>query len=167
MGLRANEQTLGRLGTTIEMHAEATLRSLELLRAIEDTIRELVYDRRFYKGFAEDAAKFTKDIQKKKPEKPLDSEGKLGDILTRGQEAAHRLYDSLIKRRESARNDPEVHDEDGLVDEFTTTIHVLADLHNKLNELRWSVGEHDAELEGIRGMTLKTPAEIESALKAL
>lgn len=167
MGIRATEGTLGRLGATVEWHANETLRSLELLRAIEETISALVYDRKFYEQFAVDALKFANEVKNRKPEEPLDPKGELDEILARGQEAAHKLYDSLINRRQFAREDPNVKEEDGLVDEFTRTISVLADLHNKLNDLRWVVGEHDAELEKIRGSNLKTPAEIEQALKSL
>ena len=72
-----------------------------------------------------------------------------------------------MNRRDHAEQDQDVKEEDGLVDEFTRTISVLSDLHNKLNDLRWAVGEHDADLEKPGTKNLKTPAQVEDALRSL
>lgn len=167
MGLRATELTLGRLGTNIASHAYESLRSLEVLRAIEDTISALTYDRKFYKEFSGVAEEFAKNVKGGKPSKILDVNGDLEATLARAQQAAKDHHDSLITRRRLAEENPEVNDEDGLVEEFTRTISVLADLHNKINELRWAVGEHDADLENPGSKNLKNAAEIEEALKSL
>jgi len=167
MGLRATELTLARLGTNIASHANESLRSLQVLRAIEDTISALTYDRKFYKEFAEVAEGFAKNVKGGNPVKILDPNGDLEATLARAQQAAKDLYESLITRRSLAEEDPEVNDEDELVDEFTRTISVLADLHNKINDLRWAVGEHDADLEKPGSKHLKNAAEIEDALKSL
>lgn len=167
MELRATELTLGRLGTNIASHAYESLRSLQVLRAIEETISALTYDRKFYKEFAAVAGEFAKTVKSGKPDRILDLNGDLEATLARAQQAAKDLYDSLITRRRLAEEDLQVNDEDGLVEEFTRTINVLADLHNKINDLRWAVGEHDADLEKPGAKHLKTAAEIEDALKSL
>lgn len=168
--IRATGVTLGRLGADVVTRTESSLESLRdigLLRAIENTISGLTYDRRFYGEFAETAAEFTRDIASGRNPVAIDPEGKLEETLSRAQEAAHAVYDALIEKRQSARDDEDVRDGDGLVEEFSRTITVLADLHNKLNELRWTVGEHDADLEPKGDKRLQSAQQIEDALKSL
>jgi len=161
MGIRATELTLDRLGTNVVSHANESLRSLKVIRAIEETISALSYDSKFYKEFADVAGKFAQDVRGAKATKPLDPQGKLEEVLARAQQSAKDLYDSLVSKRRYAEQDPNVNDEDCLVDEFTKTIAVLADLHNKLNELRWAVGEHDVNVssDGDKNSRTFTSAE--------
>ncbi len=167
MEIRATEVTLNRLGTDVFTHAEQGMRSIDLLRNIEDTISGLAYDRRFFGEFAQTAADFTRDIASSRKGVPIDPDGKLEETLSKAQEAAHSLHGTYVRKRRFAREDPNVRDEDGLVEEFTQTLAVLADLHNKLNELRWTIGEHDADLEPKGDQRLQSAQQIEDALKSL
>lgn len=119
-------------------------RNLELLRKIEVTIDGLCYDQTFFGGIAQFARKLEEYLRAATLIKPIDEDGKGEESLLRAQAETKKYYDALIRRRESARRDPAVTEEDGLVDAFTSTIAVVAELHNAVNDLRWAVGEHDA-----------------------
>jgi hypothetical protein len=161
----ADLETLDRLSSDVVSDAQ---RSLQLLREIETTIQALCYDRTRFEGaakFAHSAAEAFKHLMR---DKPFDLEGKAEEKLLEAQRAARGLYDGLVEKRAVAQQDARLDDEDGVVEEYTRAIAVVADLHNGLNELRWAIGEYDADVAPKRkGKVLETAADIESFLKAL
>lgn len=162
----ADLETLDRLSSDVVSDAQ---RSLHLLRDIETTIQALCYDRTRFEGVAKFAHAVAEAFRngRIKRDKPFDPEGKAEESLLRAQEAARKLYDRLIERRDAARQDERLADEDGVVDEFTRTIVVMADLHNGLNELRWAIGEYDADIAKGSGPILGSARELEGFLKSL
>jgi len=157
-------ETLDRLSSDVVSDAQ---RSLDLLRAIETTIQALCYERTRFEGAAKFAHRAAEAFRNVKRDKPFDPEGKAEEKLLDAQRAAKKLYDRLIEKRGHAQKDERLTDEDGVVDEYTRTIGVVADLHNGLNELRWAIGEYDADLAKGKGPILRSAGEIESFLKAL
>jgi hypothetical protein len=139
---------LTRFGEDVEHYSA---RSLELLRDIESTIEALQYDQRLCEPLCTLATTCSDRLRTSERVKELDPTGKIEATMLRAQGAAKALYDELIRRRQAARADHRVKDEDGLVDEFSRTISCVADLHNAINALRWALGEHDADLSPISG----------------
>lgn len=161
----ASARTLSVLGDDILTGAT---RSLKLLKDIEETISSLCYDQRYYGVLTSIANDAAENIRKAPRVKLLDQDGSIEEKLLRGQNAAHDLYTQLIEKRKSAIFDPQLTDEDGVAEEFTRTIEVVAKMHNAINELRCALGEYDADLSPRRdGPLLKNSEEIETFLSAI
>ncbi len=163
-GNNPNVRTLLVLGEDVITGAQ---RSLELLKAIEETISALCYAQKKYSAMTAFAKLEEEAIRKAQYAKPLDPEGSIEDKLLLAQNATKELHQALIEKRGLVRS-PEIREEDGLEEELERTIKVVAELHDALNDLRWVVGEHDANLSSSRkGQTLKSPEEIEKFLSSL
>lgn len=140
---------------------EEGLRSLDLLRAIDKTIssvNRLAAQLHADAGFAEKLISALKDINDE-----IDPEGSISEQLEKAQTTVNKLYDNLIIRRESSREDERLSDEDGIEDAYTEVIAAAADLQNNLNDLRWAINEHDADLS----KTSKTYTNAKELLKDL
>ena len=143
-------------------------RSLGLLRDIDRTIAGLCYDQQHFKSFAEIALKTAESIRKAPCIKILDAEGAIEEKLRRGQEAARQMRACLIAGRDSASEDPDLTEEDGVVEEFDCTIEAVTDLHNAIDELRIVLGEHEADVSTrVEGRVFSTPEEIDGYLSSL
>lgn len=161
----ASTRTLSSLGDDILTGAN---RSLRLLKDIEETISSLCYDQRYYAALTDITKDAADNIHKAPRLKMLDPDGSIEEKLLCGQNVAHKLYTQLIERRKSAISDPQLTDEDGVAEEFTRTIGVVAKMHNAINELRLAVGEYDADLSPKKeGKVLKSAEEIEEFLSAI
>jgi hypothetical protein len=160
----ADLETLGRLSEDVVSDAR---RSLALLRDIETTIQALCYERTRFEGPAKFAHLAAEGIRGAKRVRQLDPEGEAEAKLLKAQNIMRDLYNKLVEKREYARHDDRLTEEDGVVDEFTRTISVVADLHNGLNELRWAVGEFDADLAKGSGPIHESAGELEGFLKTL
>lgn len=160
-------EALDNLGQDVLSHAERAQRSLRLLRQIEDTISALCYERRLFEAMAKFVHEICEDIKHRKPVQPIDPHGTVWENLEKAQAAMKRLYETMVEKREYARNDPDLTEEDGVADEYTRSIAVVADLHNGINELRWAIGEHDAELEPKSGRGVSDRASLERQLDSL
>jgi len=161
----ADLETLDRLSSDIVSDAQ---RSVQLLRAIETTIRALCYERTKFEAAAKFVHQFAEAVKAAKRGKTeLDPKGVVEKNLLDAQSAVHKLYDELIEKRQSARDDHRLTEEDGVAEEYTTAIAVVADLHNGLNELRWAIGEYDADVAPRGARRALTVDEMEGFLKAL
>lgn len=130
------------LDFTAAVQADAT-RSLDLLRAIENTLvwlERLTGQLRTDAAFAEKANAGLVAL-----EGAIDPEQEIQNALEEAQHEVEELYNLLIDKRQHGRNDGQLTDEDGIEDAYTDAISQAADLHNAINSLRWSIGEHDID----------------------
>ena len=144
-------------------------RDLSLLQAIEQTIDALLLQQKRISADAQFANTMAKRISEIKPATPLDSDSDVGKLLGQAQEGVKRYYDLLIVKRQSAIDDARLADEDGVVEEYSRTIALAAELYNALNSLSWAIGEHDAEFSPRKkdGPVLSSPEAIDAYLKTL
>lgn len=108
-------------------------------------------------NFAEKLTAVLKDIDGE-----IDRDGLISEQLEKAQASVNELYNVLIKKREYGRDD-EMLSDDGIEDAYTEVIAVASDLHNNLNDLRWAINEHDADLS----KTSKTYTNAKELLKDL
>lgn len=158
---QTNTKTLTRLGSDVASQAH---RSIELLDAIESTIDALCYDQKMFDAFAQIAHQVLERVRQLKPIKPIDSDGAVADGFLKAQAATRDLYDLLLLKRDSAINDARLTEEDGVAEEYQRLIEIVKDLHDCLNDLRWAVGEHDADLCHAHGPVLTSAEDIEKLL---
>lgn len=132
-----------------------TTKSLDVLKAIETTV--------FWLSFIQDkasvdfrlATKATEAIKACDYAELIDAEGKLSGLIETTEIVLNDLYNTLISKRAAARKTAALDGEDKelIVDEYTSAIATVADLHNAMTDLRWAVMEHDADLEKDTGKT--------------
>jgi hypothetical protein len=150
--------------------SDNTNKSITLLKAIDQTVEwlKLLHDRaRADSAYASKIADF---IKKSERLKPLDVDGTLCSQLEDAEQSLERLYHLLISKRQAAINAPELQgdDKDTIVEAYADTIARIADLHNSMTDLRWAVGEHDADLEKPQsGVAISTISELEAFFKTL
>jgi hypothetical protein len=122
-------------------------RSLELLRAIDGTLSWLVRLTENFYTDAKFAVSATEDILSLPNQ--IDGDHEITGTLENAQAAVYEVYELLIRKRGFARSDKQLKLEDGVDTAFTEAIVAAAELHNVLNELRWALLEHDADLSPI------------------
>ncbi|MBI3525247.1 MAG: hypothetical protein HY066_12150 [Betaproteobacteria bacterium] len=148
--------------------ADYTVRSLDLLKAIEETIDSL--------GALSEQARVFAGLFSKEAERiivatqpggaALDPDLTTEDALLETERAISALHGRLVEKRTVAHVAPELTVEDGVGDAYDEAIAQVADLHNAIDRLRAALGEHDAEVEGASGNAYQTPEALFADLDA-
>ena len=155
--------------TFCESVSESTTKNIVLLKAIEQTVNWLVRIQNNAKAdasFADTAAEAIKTCERVKP---IDVDGTLCALIEETESGLERLHTLLVSKRNAAQKAPELEGDhkSAVVDEYTNAIAAVADLHNLMGDLRWAVGEHDADLEKPVGATFSKKDELRAYLKTL
>jgi len=155
--------------TFCESVSESTTKNIVLLKAIEQTVNWLVRIQNSAKADASFADKAAEDIKTCERVKPIDVDGTLCALIEETENGLERLHQLLISKREAGRNARELvgDHKTAVVDEYSNAIAAIADLHNLMAELRWVIGEHDADLEKPEGPAFSTKEELKAYLKTL
>lgn len=148
--------------------ADYTARSLELLRAIEETIDSLgalAEQARVFAGlFSKEAERI---ISATRPgDVILDPDLTVEDALLEAERAIAGLHERLLEKRAAAHRAPELSTDDGVGEAYDEAIAQVADLHNAIDRLRAALGEHDAEAQGASGNAYETPEALFADLDA-
>ena len=93
----------------------------------------------------------------------MDPSGRVSELLSKASAAVHRCYLECIGYRDSARADPDLFDDDGIVECFADLVAAFADLHNAVEDLRDAVETHDAA----RSPVIDTFESVEDLITAL
>jgi hypothetical protein len=123
---------------------EESQRTLELLRQIDNTLGWL--DR--LEGLLHTDTSFAEKLQArvKASSCEVDPDDLVVPLLEKAQRAVSEMHDVLFAKRESARLDIRLTEDDGIEAGYTRVIAASADLHNALNSLRWAIMEHDVNV---------------------
>lgn len=144
---------------------DGTARSLSLLRDIDlaiDTCDMLRKEHEAHIGL------FDALVEKiHRLEAPLPEEAVLPH-LEQAQISLEEFYGELKKRRCSAVRAPELNADDGVVEAYDMLLETVSSLHNKIEEVRWAVLEHNADMDrSSKSCVLTDPEEIASFLHSL
>lgn len=120
-------------------------RSLELLRAIDSTVDWLSRVRAKLDIDIVFARATVDRVNALSPVATLDDEGVTCAALEEGQEMIRELHDLFVAKRKSARRDPNLREDDGVVEAYDAAVDSAADLHDALETLRQCILEHDAD----------------------
>lgn len=164
--LEAGRRRIARLASAVSQ--EATARSNDLLIEIEDTLDVLELTTDVLTGYEKSISKATAKLANAGC--PLDPQGMLNTLLEKAAGNVNELYNDLIERRESARADDRLQDEDGLEDAFTSAIASAADLFNSLEDLRFVVAENDVSCDeeiADKAALFSDPDKLRAYLQAL
>lgn len=152
-----------------ESVSQSTTKNITLLKAIEQTVNWLAWIQNSAKADASFADKAAEDIKTCERVKTIDLDGTLCALIEETESGLERIHQLLISKREAARKAPELKGDhkDAVVDEYTNAIAAIADLHNLMADLRWAIGEHDADLEKPSGPAYSSREELKAYLKTL
>lgn len=97
----------------------------------------------------------------------LDKDGTLVAMFERTRDVLAEMHEILSKRCESARTAPELKPEDGVVEAYCEVMVTTAHLHDMVNELCWTIGEHDADFDVVApGGPYSSVDQLMAALRA-
>lgn len=142
-------------------------RSLDLIRKIETTIATLCYDQTFFGNVGNFARAAAETVANSGAKGPIDSEGTAVARLLETQEKVSDLHKHFSRRLKSAREDDRLTSEDGVFDEFVRVIEIVKEAHNAINDLRWAILEHDADLDKPSGPAISDREELRKYLAAI
>jgi hypothetical protein len=152
-----------------ESVSDGATKNLRLLSAIEQTISWLSWMQSRAKADAQFAATEAEKLKMVPRIKTIDADGTLCALFEELEENLNRLHSCLLKKKSLALEAPELNGDhkDSIVGEYTNAINAIGHLHNEIIELRWAVGEHDADLETPENIAFSTAKALKTYLAAL
>lgn len=122
-----------------------TERGLALLQTVDPTLAVLNTDRRRVEQMNRAAGIFVEQI--KDAPGPIASDTDLIELFDKVRDYLGNAHQLLEARRHEALNMPSRRKHDGVAEAYALLIGATAELHNRLNELSWAIGEHNADFE--------------------
>ena len=121
-------------------------RDLGLLRAIETTLDALDIEQERVSQLNLAAEKFIAMV-KKSASSAIADDINLVTLFDSARDAVSKAHEAFAEKHDCAFNDPELDDDDGIVEAYECLVSAIATLHNNLNTLSWLIGEHEADLD--------------------
>ena len=152
-----------------EASAESSQRSLTLLRAVDMTIDALAWTEKQTESTVTFIEKVASSIKSCERTRPIDPDNIVTSAVLTSEETSIALYNILLEKKGHALAAAELDgdNKDAVVEAYNNSITAVADLHNAFVDLRWAIGEHDADLEEPTGKPLSTPGKISEYLDGL
>ncbi|TKD32592.1 hypothetical protein [Azotobacter chroococcum] len=122
-----------------------TARSLDLLKAIDGAIEALVMTRKEMEALRDAFQGLHAKIIEL--DVPICEKSTIG-YLEQAQDSLTATYSLLLPGLEAARKAPELKHDDGVVEAYEETIESVTSLNETIELVRWSILEHNADLEG-------------------
>ncbi len=147
---------------------DVAARSLTLLRDIEHTLNWLGHRTRMFDTLTAFADQVNNELDR--IDGVIDADGALTPAMEEAQGDIEEVYRALIAKRQSARDDRRLCEDDGVEAAYTETIAAAADLHNSINRLRWNIGEHDVDAAphaSDPAMVAHSPEDVERILNQI
>jgi hypothetical protein len=130
------------------------VRNLELLRAIEDTVDGLVADTDLVTSISRTYSELKSKLLQNTTE--IDPSGRICAVLDKASSSCVRIHNDAKNRHVSARLDPQVRPDDGLVEAYNEFVSAVNELHDTIEELSDWISTHDAVLQPTTGQTFET-----------
>jgi hypothetical protein len=142
-----------------------THRDLDFLNTIEEICGALRYYTDSLRGQIRDVIALTEKIGQRTSNGQLDPSGVALSNYEQSQDAIASYVRDLVARRESAVNDPDLRDDDGVVEAYDEMIAAERDLHAALGDLIGALAEHDADRSAKIGAPAKSAEELIGLLR--
>lgn len=138
-------------------------RSVDLLKAIDDTIYACEQLRRMMEQFTGAAGEFVQSL--KRTDHAVDKDGEGLAELERARDAIQELYDIQQRKRAAACADGRLHADDGVVEAYDQLLDGIAATHAALNDLCWALGEHESDFDEVLEGEFTSADELIGALR--
>ncbi|HFD80452.1 MAG TPA: hypothetical protein ENK05_08710 [Gammaproteobacteria bacterium] len=144
------------LGDRIRTYSEAVeaVTHLDILRAVDMTVDNLVREQRMLRGYlrlAEDALDFVHSCD---ADMALDDDDDTAVKLLEGAEGdIAAMHADFERRMQAALDDDRLNGdhEEAVVNEYRETLDLLERMHAMTTKLRWAIMEHDADVDEVTG----------------
>ncbi len=161
-------RSLGQQVATLKFALSEEARSLDLLRAIEETIDSLAWMRSRLDGDSELVESTIATINESAHVViRLDADGSVCASLQEAQSVVEALHKDMAGRRDAACLAGELRENDGVIEAYDEAIDAAARLHNAINTVRWCIMEHDADLCAEAQGTIHGPDDIDRMIADL
>jgi hypothetical protein len=128
-------------------------RTLDFLQLIEKTVGRLASDSHLLRVYTEDVGSVNSDLATRKFDREIDPEGRISDLLLKAAATARRMHADAIEKRESARRDPDLSEDDGVVEAFGEYLVAVASYHDAVEHLRDTLESLDSLRSPVVGDT--------------
>ena len=129
-------------------------RNLDLLRAIENTVDCLAADTDLVRSISATYAEIQTKLSPNTTE--IDPTGHICSVLEKASGSCARIYEDAKMRHLSAKRDPQLRSDDGVVDAYDELMAVINQLHDTIEELCEWIANHDAILQPTTGASFET-----------
>ena len=140
-------------------------RSLELLRAIEETIQVLRLDTQMLSQFAQAAVDLEAGLAKNPLKTRIDCDV-IVDTLREGVRLAASIYKGATHKLGVAETDSNLTEEDGVAESYRDFLEALQNYHDAAQRLAERSEEIDADFEEPLPADFKRAADLAAAIKA-
>lgn len=127
--------------------------SLDLLKAIDDTVDALAYERDKINAFIITGQNLIDNVDGCSNDNPIDPGDVLSDALEKAEGALRERFAHHERCIESAKADGRLngHHENTIIDEYSDTLNLISELYDVTCELRTKIMEYDADLSPVTG----------------
>jgi len=127
---------------------QRSARSLDLLRAIENTVAINTIIADSFEMAADHTARATESIcgAQLSIRKVIDEDGSVVTNIDSAIDILAEAIPILERKREAALNDPQLSLEDGVAESYDKALEALREVCEHTNELKWAILENDADL---------------------
>ncbi|MCE2995700.1 MAG: hypothetical protein LW863_08885 [Flammeovirgaceae bacterium] len=139
-------------------------RSLELLKAIDETVSNLSVEADFLRGAAQATAHVRQGLMENPPKQRIDPEGKVETNLDRVLKMASEIHADWQRRCQAAIDDRQLIEGDGVADGYQEAMDALRALHDETQELRDLIAEHDCDFDEVLPGTFTNADDLIAAL---
>jgi hypothetical protein len=164
-GVLMHSYEAAKLRTLNRMVGEGAQRDLGLLTTIEKTIdalQERKAEAHIHIDIISRAIAGARDY----PE-VIDEDGSIVEMWEKTRDVISKVHSIFSEMCDSAKCAPELHHDDGVVEAYCEFLDALAVLHNSINELCWTIGEHDADFAEVSpGGPYQSADDLIAALEA-
>ena len=141
---------------------------LDLLEAIENTVKWCAYQQRMVETFIELFRLLRTDLEKSPADMPLDPDDEAVESLVQAEESTRGWHAELCRRRQSAIVDPELggDHESSVTIEYERLCSRLETLHALCRDSRWYIMNRDSRLDESSGKAYSNAEELIADLDA-
>lgn len=144
---------------------EAT-RSLQLLKAIEDTVANVGGVDELLRVVASGAHALAERLSHAQPIRELDPNDEFVRTLEAGQQACERLLKQFRACASAARVDARLTEEDGVAEAYDAASQAVCDAHDALGEAIFAIRQYDGLASGTSGGPFGTADELIEHLRS-
>lgn len=142
-------------------------RTLEFLQLIERTISNVQADAAVLHANTRALRELLGNLATRGAAVELDPAGRVESLLSQAAASCVRLHEKALLQRESARADPDLFEDDGVVDAFSDYVDAIIEAHNAIEDLSDTVQTLDALRSPVVGSAFTdVDALVEDMLKA-
>ena len=158
-----------RISSFARVVAETNTTNLQLLRAIENTVAWLAWVERNAKTDVAYALQLGDALRTSAGDQIIDGDGSLCAQLEATEVVLGEFHSVLGKKKSASETARELKGDhrECVVEGYERAMAAIADLHNAMAELKWTIGEYDADLETPSGPAISDPEELRKYLASI